>query len=1043
MSQLSSKADTSAMDELNLDELFGNGDTGKSIFDDEDLIEIGDEIIGNAAIGGAQPPGGNSGSVLAVDISSPAKTSSKTSKRKGALTTKNSITKSKPSGGLKSPPLDDEPVDVGVRKQTKKKKDKVLIAERVEERATNSNANKFSFLPKALPQSLLPSQESVVVERATKTAATSTTSTTPPTTTTEISNTADQKKKVKKTTKRKDSKKKKSSSNDSPNREREYETQLGSLPVPFSQHHVPLWQQQQRQHLPEMASSQSSKPQLAMPKEPTEKKQLTKIHKKCQQDELLPSNTEFFPFVEIPSSINLASRKFSKAFPKLDTIYSTLIGVKGAQSQALSTDPTSTSITEHHSINICKAKDELSKIDQQVLVKELKEVLLMIHRQQSFLHQSNENMQRWCKRNFRKEDYKVLYTSSTVDLFGEKETNATKFAVTNSAAASNSVSLTGDITAATAAAVTITPPTLTSATAQSEKEIPASKTLSTPNTWKNRQTLREKFKSLTTVKAIKIKIICSSFKPPFIFNESTQKKENMKLVAHIIPENVAAEIALKKSSVVNTRKQQSIVKQQQHQKASVYDLRTQITTAVHLAQHRYAKKIRSVAAVFEKKMKDLEDQVEREEIASSITMWRVLEDSYYAIDSFSEYCIAKKKDLIRFALEDIWQPEIPMRVGWKEPPVVRLYHCKEKRKYEETAGIIDVFSVRDKKKNRQDAEMTIYSGYRNTHSQPYVDDANMEPVVANAKNSEENTSNGVDTKAKVSIENGEVENFSSGCQLSNPKVQLIEPDKNVSETQTHEGLDNFLRTSARYDMLNTPKPDVEMVLLQNKKVNESPVTEVVEPAEIPSVSSSCKIIEDSSGYHRIMPSLFDRLQSLLVEVDGWSDGDDENTEVGDDSNLIEEIDEDDIASKSSLANRPAMQRMLDLSQLTLDQRTFIQLRTARLIDTPFLPRTAPMVEESEWVSEEEVDDQLADEVASLQKQLSYLHRSNNETAGFLQHEALTQLSYLEKEYKNREEQAVICAKNSQIVQRRKKEAKQRSRVPATSSKKDTFDSLPW
>jgi len=994
------------MDELNLDELFGNGDTGKSIFDDEDLIEIGDEIIGNSAFGDVIDTRECKGSSLSVEnTSSRLNTSCETNhKSKGSLTSKIKVTKAKPTRDQKPSSLGNEPVEIQPKKKTKKKKEKILlVADHVDDRAPDASANRYSLLPKikSLPQCSLPSSDLPITEATVKSVVEVSKSPS------SIAAINDSKVKITKRTTKKDSKKKKKSAaqelfhDGGPSNCLDNTTQSGSVFVSTTSlhHETSSWQNQQPTTQRQLQDTTSSRPpdELASPTEVVKKLEETKKQEQQPLNDILRSNKEFFPFLEIPSSISLVSRRFSKAFPKLDTIYTALAGVKGTHTQTLISDTANTnSATGHHSFDIRKAKEELSTIDQKMLVKELQEALSMLRLQTSFLHQSKENIQRWCKTNFYDDDYNISYPNTSMVVCLGKEASKINAAVTDSAATNHVVekSTKAVTTVTTKPKAVITPQSLPSVPLMlPEKEIPAPKT---------RQTLREKFKSITTTQAINVKIKCSAFKPPFTLNEKTQKKEVMKLIALINPENSLADTSLKKSSALSTRKQPNLVKHPQRQNVASYDLRALITSVAQVAKNLHAKRIESVAKVFKEMITELEEQVESEETVSSLTMWRILESSYYTLDNFGGSCTTKKKDLIRFALDDVWQPEIPLRIGWKEPPIVQLYRCKEKRKVD-AVGIIDDLTGRKKKKNCQD----------------YVQiDYNVKP--------KQPASNGVLTKNKV-------------VNFTNHQIQL-----DNSTNEAHAEFQN--------GMINIPLVDVEMSRSPAQIVHQHSIVKEVEPAEVSDVTSSVKKVEfvKSSGRNQMMPSLFDRLQSLLVEVDGWSDEEeyDDNTEINVESHFFEDTEVDFASSKYSVVHNADVLKMLDLSQLTLDQRTYIQLRAARLIDTPFLPGTSPMVEESEWSSDDDgdhllLDEQLADEVAYLQNELSYLHRSNNETAAFLQHEALTHLSFLENVSKIREEQAAICAKNSQILLRRKKEAKQRSRASITSIKKNTFDSLPW
>ena len=123
--------------------------------------------------------------------------------------------------------------------------------------------------------------------------------------------------------------------------------------------------------------------------------------------------------------------------------------------------------------------------------------------------------------------------------------------------------------------------------------------------------------------------------------------------------------------------------------------------------------------------------------------------------------------------------------------------------------------------------------------------------------------------------------------------------------------------------------------------------------------------------------LFDRLQSLLVDVESDDDEDHHGAELGpdQDGNGIEAItssgevggvkpnDKKDFTAenaslfasdpnrKSSLSSLMTGQgdALLDLSKFSLDQRAFVQLRALGLADAPLLPSLLPIVEEEIFV----------------------------------------------------------------------------------------------
>jgi hypothetical protein len=116
------------------------------------------------------------------------------------------------------------------------------------------------------------------------------------------------------------------------------------------------------------------------PKHASPKEVIEKLEVMNRQEQLLNNI-----FLEIPSSISPTTHKFSKAFPKLGTIYTALAGIKDTQTQTLTSGMGNTYSARHHSFDIHKAKDKLSTIHQMMLVKELQGALSMLCLQTSFL----------------------------------------------------------------------------------------------------------------------------------------------------------------------------------------------------------------------------------------------------------------------------------------------------------------------------------------------------------------------------------------------------------------------------------------------------------------------------------------------------------------------------------------------------------------------------------------------------------------------------------------------------------------------------------
>jgi len=186
--------------------------------------------------------------------------------------------------------------------------------------------------------------------------------------------------------------------------------------------------------------------------------------------------------------------------------------------------------------------------------------------------------------------------------------------------------------------------------------------------------------------------------------------------------------------------------------------------------------------------------------------------------------------------------------------------------------------------------------------------------------------------------------------------------------------------------------------------------------------------DDTDGMNDdIEPSpLFDRLQSLLVEVDGSDDEED------DDDDVIASLPQ---FSSDQFINGPAGdnasdKNMIDVSALTLDQRTYIQLRAAGLIDatappSSVLKRALPAAS----TSDNEDCQSIGRILNKMKMRLSNLQsESNNTKVTALQRKALLHVRQApERKQRERDEDAVLTKyKQLQKIQKEQKEEKKRS-----------------
>lgn len=119
-------------------------------------------------------------------------------------------------------------------------------------------------------------------------------------------------------------------------------------------------------------------------------------------------------------------------------------------------------------------------------------------------------------------------------------------------------------------------------------------------------------------------------------------------------------------------------------------------------------------------------------------------------------------------------------------------------------------------------------------------------------------------------------------------------------------------------------------------------------------------------------SLFARLQSLLVEEG-----------VSDSPSVSDSSDDDETVCEISPNKSGEVDDLVDLSKFSLDQRAYIHLRAANLIDTPYLKSATPAVRENTRIEYEDAfsrknnGNDLSNLIRKKQMNLSSLNQSNN------------------------------------------------------------------
>eukprot|EP00978_Attheya_sp_CCMP212_P003796 scaffold8053_cov60-Attheya_sp.AAC.5 len=189
-------------------------------------------------------------------------------------------------------------------------------------------------------------------------------------------------------------------------------------------------------------------------------------------------------------------------------------------------------------------------------------------------------------------------------------------------------------------------------------------------------------------------------------------------------------------------------------------------------------------------------------------------------------------------------------------------------------------------------------------------------------------------------------------------------------------------------------------------------------------------------------SIFDRLESLLVEEDASSDDESDDSDEDDDDMFLSTVTSSHHGSKI----------MMDLSGLSLDQRTFVELRANGLVDSHVLPREPHVIEdfssshssqadEGDSKEDEEKEDSIDEVIWNMQVDLSRQHRANNLKTARLQSAATAHLSKIQKDLQIEEENSARIARYTQLL-KRQKEAKKVASAKQKNVKKDQ-DWIPW
>ncbi len=190
-------------------------------------------------------------------------------------------------------------------------------------------------------------------------------------------------------------------------------------------------------------------------------------------------------------------------------------------------------------------------------------------------------------------------------------------------------------------------------------------------------------------------------------------------------------------------------------------------------------------------------------------------------------------------------------------------------------------------------------------------------------------------------------------------------------------------------------------------------------------------------------SLFDRLQSLLVEVVSEDDMDDDNEEDSDEESLGfldddgDNVDEDYESKVKALEDGELTAKpkfdIADLSELSLEERTFLHLSKAGLIKKSLYPSVNLIT--STGKDEEKKTEDLGDVIGAMSADLTKMTSMNNSRISYI--ERLTSDADVFYNKQVEEEQAVLIAKCQNLMKRTKEKAKK------AKQKKDENLNLPW
>ncbi|KAG7352892.1 hypothetical protein IV203_008940 [Nitzschia inconspicua] len=196
-------------------------------------------------------------------------------------------------------------------------------------------------------------------------------------------------------------------------------------------------------------------------------------------------------------------------------------------------------------------------------------------------------------------------------------------------------------------------------------------------------------------------------------------------------------------------------------------------------------------------------------------------------------------------------------------------------------------------------------------------------------------------------------------------------------------------------------------------------------------------------------SLFDRLQSLLVDEDGDDDVVDAKSQASNSDDSDSEVslsfldnEEEDLEQEAKLVDSEVDKHsepdLADLSKLSLDERTFVQLSSVGLVRKSLYPTVSLVLSKGQSEQDEKKranEDEIIDLIGDMTADLSTVTNLNNKRMSYL--ERATTESGLHYSKQVEEEHTAIIARCQGMLKRSRERAKK------AKQKKDENLNLPW